>query len=61
MIDVNSLVGAVFSGLSALVVQDVVDDDGMVVITVRTRDVAVSRPVCRIATAKRCTGTTAGR
>lgn len=50
--DVDSLVGKVFSGLSALVVQDVADSGGMVVITARTRDVAVPCPVCGTTTAK---------
>jgi hypothetical protein len=50
--DVDSLAGTVFSGLSALVVQDVGDSGGRVVITARTRDVAVPCPVCGAATAK---------
>ena len=49
---VDSLVGTVFSGQSALIVEDVSDGDGMVVVTARTRDVAVSCPFCGIATAK---------
>ena len=49
---VDSLVGTVFSGLSALVVEGVTDDSGMVVVTARTRDVAVPCPVCGTATAK---------
>ncbi|EDX21158.1 hypothetical protein SSAG_00949 [Streptomyces sp. Mg1] len=44
---VNSLMGTVFSGLSALVVEDVMDDGDEVVVTARTRDVAVPCPVCR--------------
>lgn len=43
--DVNSLVGTVFSGLSVLVVEDGV-------VTARTRDVAVPCPACRTPTAK---------
>ncbi|MGW6483597.1 ISL3 family transposase [Streptomyces sp. NPDC055059] len=50
--DVNSLVGTVFSGLSALVVEDVVDGDNAVVVTARTRDAAVPCPVCATPTAK---------
>jgi transposase len=50
--DVDSLVGTVFSGLSALVVQDVADGGGMVVVTARTRDAAVPCPVCGTATAQ---------
>jgi transposase len=50
--DVDSLVGTVFSGLSALVVQDVADSGGTVVVTTRTRDVAVPCPACGTATAK---------
>lgn len=43
---VNSLIGTVFSGLSALVVEDVTDDGDKVVVTAHTRDVAVRCPVC---------------
>jgi hypothetical protein len=50
--DVDSLVETVFAGLSALVVQDVKDSGGMVVLTACTRDVAVPCPVCGTATAK---------
>ncbi|MGW0926905.1 ISL3 family transposase [Streptomyces sp. NPDC002755] len=50
--DVNSLIGTVFSGLSVLVVEDVVDGGDAVVVTARTRDVAVPCPVCRTPTAK---------
>ncbi|WP_433272632.1 ISL3 family transposase [Actinosynnema sp. CS-041913] len=52
MLDVDSLVGTVFSGLSALVVEDVADSGGMVVVAARTRDGAVPCPVCGTATAK---------
>ncbi|MFE5038446.1 ISL3 family transposase [Streptomyces sp. NPDC056683] len=41
-----------FSGLSALVVEDVADDGVAVVVTAHTRDVAVPCPVCRKPTAK---------
>jgi transposase len=49
---VDSLVGTVFSGLSALVIEDVTNDSGMVVVTARTRDVAVPCPACGTATVK---------
>src|SRR5438105_3714370 len=49
---VDSLVGTVFSGLSALVIEDVTEGSGMVVVTARTRDVAVPCPVCGTATVK---------
>ena len=49
---VDSLVGTVFSGLSALVIEDVAEGGGMVAVTARTRDVAVPCPVCGTATAK---------
>ncbi|MER6100217.1 ISL3 family transposase [Streptomyces sp. NPDC001728] len=46
--------GKVVSGLSVLVVKDVTDGDGgdAVVVTARTRDVAVPCPVCGMPTAK---------
>jgi transposase len=50
--DVDSLVGTVFSGLSALVVEDVAENSGMVVLAARTRDVAVPCPACGTATAR---------
>src|SRR3954465_14140755 len=50
--DVDSLVETVFSGLSALVVEGVTDRGNMVVVTARTRDIAVLCPVCGTATAK---------
>lgn len=58
--DVNSLVTVVFSGLSALVVEDVADGGEVVRVTARTSDVSVPCPVvgCRPGG---CTGTTAGR
>jgi hypothetical protein len=52
--------GTMLSGLSALVVEDVVDGGDAVVVTARTRDAAVPCPVCRTPTAK-CTGITAGQ
>lgn len=50
--DVNFLIGTVFSGLSALVVEDAADAVDMVVVTARTRDVAVPCPVCRTPAAR---------
>ncbi|MFI9082296.1 transposase family protein [Streptomyces sioyaensis] len=50
--DVNYLVETVFSGLAVLVVEDVVDGGDVVVVTARTRDVAVPCPACRTPTAK---------
>lgn len=50
--NVNSLIGTVFSGLSALVVEDVTDDGDKVVVTARTRDAAVPCPVCRTPAAR---------
>lgn len=50
--DVNSLVGTVFSGLPVLVVEDVVDGGDAVVVTARTRYVAVPCSACRTPTAK---------
>ncbi|MFE7216447.1 hypothetical protein ACFU93_42745 [Streptomyces sp. NPDC057611] len=38
--------GAVLSGLSALVVEDVADGGDAVAVSARTRDVAVPCPVC---------------
>jgi transposase len=48
----NSLVNVVFSGLSALVVEDVADGGEVVRVTARTRDAPVLCPVCGIPTAK---------
>lgn len=50
--DFKSLLGTVFSGLSALVVEDVADGGDAVVVTARTRTVAVPCPVCGTPTAK---------
>lgn len=50
--DVNSLVVTVFSGLSALFVEDVADGGDAVVVTARTREDAVPCPVCGTPTAK---------
>lgn len=50
--DANSLVDVVFSGLSALVVEDVVDGGEVVRVAARTRDVPVPCPVCGVPTGK---------
>jgi transposase len=42
----------VFSGLSALVIEDVADDGGVIRVIARTRDVPVSCPVCGVLTGK---------
>jgi hypothetical protein len=42
MIDAMSLVGIVFSGLSALVIEDVEDDGGAVIVRARTPGGAVA-------------------
>lgn len=52
MLDVNSLVGTVFSGLSALVVEDVVDEGEVIRVAARTQGVPVPCPVCGTPTAK---------
>lgn len=46
MIDVVGLVGTVFSGLSALVIEDVDDAGGEIVVRVRTRGGTVACPGC---------------
>jgi transposase len=46
MIDVMGLVGIVFCGLSALVIEDVGDEDGAVVVRARTPGGAVACPGC---------------
>jgi transposase len=52
MDSVNSPVSVVFSGLSALVVEDVADGGEIIRVTARTRDVPVPCPVCGTPTAK---------
>jgi hypothetical protein len=42
MIDVAKLVGAVFSGLSALVIENVADGSDVIAVRARTRDVPVA-------------------
>ncbi|MFB8038198.1 hypothetical protein ACFC5Z_35825 [Streptomyces sp. NPDC056004] len=56
VVDINSPVETMFSGLSALVVEDV-GDGGDVVVSARARGVAVPCPVCGTPTA-RCTAQT---
>jgi transposase len=50
MIDVTELVGSVFSGLSALILEDVVDAGDAIVVRARTREGAVACPACRTET-----------
>jgi transposase len=52
MIDVTELVGTVFSGLSALVIEDVEDDGGAIRVLARTRDEPVACPDCGAQTAR---------
>ncbi|MGW6413368.1 ISL3 family transposase [Streptomyces vinaceus] len=52
MDDANRLVGTVFSGLSALVIEDVRDGGDVVRVTARTRDATVPCPACGTPTAK---------
>jgi hypothetical protein len=46
MIDVTELVGTVFSGLSALVIEDVEDAGEVICVRARTQDKAVACPAC---------------
>ncbi|MFE7395054.1 ISL3 family transposase [Streptomyces sp. NPDC057582] len=50
--DVNSLVATVFSGLAAVIIEDVADGGDAVVVTARTREDPVPCPVCATPTAK---------
>ena len=52
MIDVTELVGTVFSGLSALVIEDVEDAGDVICVRARTRDAAVACPGCGTETAR---------
>jgi transposase len=52
MIDVTSLVGTVFSGLSELVIEDVEDAGEVICVRARTRDGAVACPGCGAETAR---------
>lgn len=52
MRDVNSLVKTAVSGLSALVVDDVADEDAVILLSARTRQEAVPCPMCGTPTAR---------
>jgi transposase len=52
MIDVTELVRTVFSGLSALVIEDVEDAGEVICVRARTRDTAVTCPGCGAGTAR---------
>jgi transposase len=52
MIDVAELAGSVFSGLSALVIDDVEDTGEVIVVRARTRDREVACPGCRTETSR---------
>jgi transposase len=52
MIDVTGLVRVVFSGLSALVIEDVEDAGEVIVVRARTRDGAVACPGCGAETSR---------
>jgi transposase len=52
MSDVTRLLSTVFSGLSALVIEDVEDDGGAICVRARTRDGAVACPGCGTATSR---------
>jgi transposase len=52
MIDVTELVGTVFSGLSALVIDDVEDSGEAIVVRARTRSEAVACPGCGAETSR---------
>lgn len=52
MADVTDLVSIVFSGLSALVIEDVEDAGELICVRARTRDVAVACPDCGAPTAR---------
>jgi hypothetical protein len=46
MIDMMELVGTVFSGLSALIIEDVEDAGEVICVRARTQDRAVACPAC---------------
>ncbi len=52
MVDAMELVGTMFSGLSALVIEDVGDAGGVICVRARTRDGAVACPACGTETAR---------
>ena len=61
MIDVTDLAGIVFSGLSALVIEDIKDAGEIIVVRARTRDGAVACPGCGAERPAVCTAITSGR
>jgi transposase len=46
VLKINDLEGAVFSGLSALVIEDVKDEGGQILVMARTRSAPVPCPMC---------------
>jgi hypothetical protein len=52
MIDVPGLAGIVFSGLSALVIEDVEDAGGVIVVRAKTRGGAAACPGCGARTSR---------
>ncbi|WP_455755188.1 transposase [Streptomyces microflavus] len=52
MRDFNALIGTVFSGLSALVIEEVADDGEVIRVAARSRDVPSPCPVCGVLTGK---------
>ncbi|WUH89792.1 transposase family protein [Streptomyces sp. NBC_00433] len=52
MRDVNALVATVFSGLSGLVIDDVVDDGEVIRVAARTPEVPLPWPMCGVPTGK---------
>jgi transposase len=52
MVDVTELVGTVFSGLSALVIEDIEDAGEVICVRARTRDRAAACPGCGTETAR---------
>jgi len=52
MIDVTVLMGTVFSGLSALVIEDVEDAGEVICVRARTRGGAVACPACGTETSR---------
>ena len=52
MIDMAELMGVVFSGLSALVIEDPEDAGEVIIVRARTRGEAVACPGCRAETAR---------
>ncbi|WP_455713494.1 ISL3 family transposase [Streptosporangium canum] len=52
MLEINTLVGVVFSGLSCLVIEGVADEGQLIRVTARTRDDPVPCPACGTFTAR---------